>query len=311
MAKRTQAQLLAALKAATTPDEERSLALELLTLTNSRQMVDEALLVLEHLPLDESARPILRQKALHYFDHPEKDSGGLLRKSLIRLLSRIGHPDDADIYRAGLMVYELKPVTDVAQTCRAAALVGMATTNRSLACLHATRLLGEPYTSPLSGEPSLTALAVLARFDERLPIYAFLLRQGEDYARRGLGEVVGRAFELLGPDLPAPEFEALAAPLAVLDIPPASAGIITAVIERREPALYPFLNDLLDRTRHDDLVYFGLMALAAARDETLTALLYDRAARCSRSEVRHYLEAVELTAHPRREVVLAALEKRL
>ncbi|MBN2471006.1 MAG: hypothetical protein JXN59_09800 [Anaerolineae bacterium] len=35
------------------------------------------------------------------------------------------------------------------------------------------------------------------------------------------------------------------------------------------------------------------------------------AARCSRGDVRRYIEAVELTAHRDREAVLAALEKRL
>ena len=310
MKRPTQTQLLEQLKAAPNPAARRARALDLLAATSSRQMVDEALYALEHVPPDESARPLLREKAWFYFEHPDRDSGGLLREQIARLLTAIAHPDDGDLYRTAVMVYEPKPVTDVAQTCRAAGLIGLATTDRAQACLHATRILGEPDTSALSGEPSLTAITVLARFDERLPIYAFLLRQGENFARRGMGEVVAQGFESLGEDFPVPEFTALAEPFIALDAPAVSAGIINSIVARRDEALFPLLTRILDDTRDDDLLYFGLMALAAARSDALTALLYQRAARCSRGDVRLYLEAVELTAHPDRDRVLAALEKR-
>ncbi len=311
MAPPTQTQLHERLKSATDPEERRTTALDLLAATHSRQMVDDAIRALERIPPDEGARPVLRAKTQFYFDHPDRDSGGLLREKLVRLLTAIGHPDDADLYRAAARVYELKPVTDVAQTCRAAALVGLASADRALACLHATRLLGEPHTSPLSGEPALTAIAVLARFDERLPIYAFLLRQGEAFTRQGIGEAVGQAFEQLGPEFPIPEFSALAEPFLALDAPAVSAGIINFIVARKDAALFPLLNRILDDTRDEDLHYFGLMALAAARDDTLTRLLYERAGQCARGDARLYLEAVELTAHRDREKMLAALEKRL
>lgn len=312
MKRQPQTELLHKLKSTTDPAARGALALELLAATASRQMVDEALYALAHVPPDEAMRPVLCDRARFYFDHPEKDSGALLREKLVQLLTRIGHPDDGDLYQAATWVYEPKPVTDVAQTCRAAGLAGLATADQALACLHATRLLGEPDTAQLSGEPSLTAIAVLARFEAHLPIYAFVLRQGEAFARRGNAEVVGQAFEALGEEaVPAAAFEALARSFVALDVPAVSAGIINAIITRKDPALLPLLSRILDDTRHDDLLTFGLMALAAARDDDLTTLLYNRAARCSRGDVRRYLEAVELTAHRDREDVLAALEKRL
>lgn len=311
MKRPSQAKLLEQLKSAPDPATRRALALDLLAVTQSRQMVDEALYALDHVALDETARPLLREKAWFYFDHADKDSGGLLREKLVQLLTRINHPDDVDLYQAATWVYEQKPVIDVAQTCRAAGLVGLATADQALACLHATRVLGEPDTAVLSGEPSLTAINVLARFDVHLPIYAFVLRQGEDFTRRGNGEVVGQAFESLGAAFPVTEFEALAEPFLALDAPAVSAGIINFIVARQDDALFTLLSRILDDTRDDDLLYFGLMALAASRDDDLTALLYDRAAHCSRGDVRLYIEAVELTAHRDREGVLTALEKRL
>lgn len=311
MKRQSQTRLLEHLKSASDSETRFALALDLLAVTQSRQMVDEALYALDHVPLDESMRPLLREKAWFYFDHPDKDSGGLLREKLVQLLTRIGHPDDVDLYRAATWVYEQKPVIDVAQTCRAAGLVGLATADHALACLHATRVLGEADTAVLSGEPSLTAVNVLARFEAHLPVYAFVLRQGEDFTRRGIGEVVGQAFEALGAEFPVTEFAALAGPFLALDAPAVSAGIINFIVARKDEALFPLLSRILDETRDDDLLYFGLMALAASRDDGLTMLLYDRAGHCSRGDVRLYIEAVELTAHRDREEMLDALEKRL
>jgi hypothetical protein len=310
MTRSNQTQILDRLKAATDLDTRHALALNLLDVSLSRQMVDEALYALERVTLTEDDRPILRAKAAYYFEHDDRDSGALIREKLIRLLTKIGHPDDGDLYLRGVRVYEPKPVTDVAQTCRAAALIGLAGVDRALCCIHATRLLGEPDTSQLSGEPSLTAVAVLARFDERLPLYHFLLRQGESFTREGKGEVIGRALESIGPDFPAAVYGDLARSFLKLDAPAASAGIINHIVENRVAALYPLLQQLLDDTRHADLHYYGLVTLAATRDDTLTRLLYERAATCSKSDVPQYREAVELTAHPDREKMLALLEKR-
>lgn len=311
MPAQSQTTLLENLKTATDPDKRRTLALALLARSNSRQMVDESLRALTKLDLTAEDRPVLRQKAIYYLDHAAKDSGGLLREKLLRLLIGIGSTEDTDLFRAGVWVYDRKPVTDTAQTCRATALVGLAGVNPTQAGIHAARLLGEPDTSPLSGEPSLTAIGVLARLNERLAIYQFALRQGEDFIRRGNGEVVGRALEMLGADFPADVFTALVEPLLAFDAPAASAGVINYIVESRQAALYPLLNKVLDDTRDEDLHHFGLVTLAAARDDDLTRLLYDRAEICSQGDVRAMIEAVELTAHPEREAVLAVLERRL
>ena len=60
--------------------------------------------------------------------------------------------------------YHLQPVDDVAQNLRAAALAGLAPIDPPLACLYATRFLGEPHTSVFNCEPAMTALDALVRF---------------------------------------------------------------------------------------------------------------------------------------------------
>ncbi|MBN1966210.1 MAG: hypothetical protein JW910_16300 [Anaerolineae bacterium] len=307
----SQDELLKARKAAADPDAKRSAAIELLAATRSRQMIDAALYALERVTLEEADRPLLREKALYYFAHDDKDSGALLREKLLRLLSDLGHPDDADLYTRGVTVYERKPVNDTAQTCRAAALVGLATADRTAACRHAVRLLGEPDTSPLSGEPSLTALGVLIRFGETLPVYGFLLRQGRDCVARGYHEVVGKALASLGADFDPDLYAALAEPLLALDAPVVSMGVVDHVVEGRVDALYPLLERLITRTKDADLHRYAVLALAAARHDPLTGLLYQLARRRPLRYLRDYLEAVELSAHPERDALLAQLRDRL
>jgi hypothetical protein len=307
----SQADLHKRMKASPDPDTRRGLALDLLAATRSRQMIDDALRVLDKLELNAEDCPILRDKLRYYIDHTGKDSGALIREQLIRLLGRIGDPADTHLFVLGARTYDRKPVSDTAQTCRAAALVALAGVDRTLACVHAARLLGEPDTSPQSGEPAITAISVLARFNEPLPVYAFILRQGMDFARGGMGEVVGRALELLGADFPPEEYADALAPILELDVPAATAGAINHIVNGRVAVLYPLLERILDETGNADLHYYGLVTLAAARDDTLTERLYACAKTCTPAQARDYLEAVELTAHRDREDVIAMLQKRL
>lgn len=306
----SQTSLLTRLKAASDPDEKRRVALELLAATRSRQMIDAALYALARVTLTEADRPVLREKALYYFDHDDKDSGALIREAFLRLLSDIGNTDDADLYAQGVLVYERKPVNDTAQTCRAAGLVGLATCDRTAACRHAVRLLGEPDTSPLSGEPSLTALSVLVRFAEVLPVYGFLLRQGRDFIARGNHEVVGKALASLGADFDPALYEALAAPLVALDAPVVSMGVVDYIVEGRVTALYALLEDLITSTKDPDLHRYAVIALAAARHDPLTELLYTLAKRRPLKLLADYVEAVELSAHPDRDDLLDRLARR-
>ncbi len=304
----TQATLLQRLKASADASERRATALHLLRATSSRSMIDAALAALDDAALDDSHRPGLRDKALHYFAaDPAHDKGGLIREAIIRLLVRIGHPDDIDIYLKGVVTYHHQPVTDSAQNLRAAALAGLVTIDSMLGCIHATRLLGEDDTSQLNGEPSLTAVDVLVSHNQILPLYQFLLTRGHGFVRRALGEVVAKALESLGTDFPAEVYVMLAEGYLALDVPMVSSGIVNYITEQRRADLYPILRRILDATSRPELHKYTLIMLAASRDETLTTLLYDRARANDGHYIAHYREAVELSTGADKGAVLKLL----
>lgn len=302
------------LRRTTEPESRRDLALQLLARSNSRQVLDDCLLVLRservRTTLDESHRPILREKCLRYYAESKRDKAGLLREGLTRLLVTIEDPADADIYRLGLDTYYFQPVDDVAQNLRAAALAGLAPIDPPLACLYATRFLGERHTSVFNCEPAMTAVDVLVAFDQRLPIYQFLLRGGVQMAQSGRGELTGRALESLGGDFPLPLYENLIEQYQAIDQPTATMGIVNWIVEGRKGALYDRLEALILATRDVDLRRYGLVMMAAARDDELGERLLRLAKLARRDDLPLFIEAVELCHLPAREETLASLGRR-
>ena len=311
----TQSELAEALRRAETAADKRDAALQLLARTNSRALLDECLRALGSPPvlatLDESSRPVLRRKCLGYYAEPRRDKAGLLREALTRLLVHIAHPSDGDIFLLGVETYHLQPVTDVAQNLRAAALAGLAPLDSPLALLYAARFLGEEHTSVFNCEPAMTALDVLAAAEQHLPIYQFLLRAGESMARTGRGELVGKALESLGADFPVPLYAQLIAQYREIDQATASMGIINCVVEARQAALYDELESLIMQTKHVDLRRYGLVMMAAARDDDLSERLL-RMARVARlDDVPLFIEALEICQHAARDELLDLLLRRL
>ncbi|NTV61930.1 MAG: hypothetical protein HGA65_00120 [Oscillochloris sp.] len=62
---------------------------------------------------------------------------------------------------------------------RAAGLVALADLDPELAGFHAARLLVDPSTSRLSGEPGKTAAGILAAQSQQLALYLYTLREGQ------------------------------------------------------------------------------------------------------------------------------------
>ena len=311
----TQAELYAELKRATEPQARRDLALQLLDKTRSRQYLDECLRTLlskrVRATLDGSHRLALRDKCLAYFADGKRDKAGLLRESLTRLLVHIEHPADADIYTLGLETYYLQPVDDVAQNLRAVALAGLAPIDPPLACLYATRFLGEPYTSVFNCEPAMTAIKVLVASNQRLPIYQFLLRGGAEMAQTGRGELTGVALESLGSDFPLSLYQNLIEQYQAIDQPTATMGIINCIIDGRVAALYDRLEDVILSTRDADLRRYGLVMMAAARDDDLGERLLRGAKLARMDDLPLFIEAVEICHLPARDETLANLRRRL
>lgn len=310
----SQAELYQKLKSASTAAEQRDSALYLLARSNRRQYLDECLRVLQSAAviatLDESHRPVLRDKCASFYSDSKRDKAGILRESLTRLLVHIEHPDDIDLYQRGVETYYLQPVDDVAQNLRAVALAGMAPIDPALACLYAARFLGEPFTSVFNCEPAMTAIDALVAANQRLPIYQFLLRGGEGMARTGRGELTGKALESLGDDFPPRLYEELIETYQALDQPTASMGIINWVIAQRATALYDRLEDLIKGTKHVDLRRYGLVMIAAARDDELSDRLLRMARLAHSDDIQLFIEALEICQHQERDATLALLRRR-
>lgn len=310
----TQAELFDTLRRATKTEARRDLALQLLGQTNSRRYLDECLHALRtervRDTLDESHRAVLREKCLRFYADSKRDKGGLLREGLTRLLVHIEHPDDADIYRLGVETYHLQPANDVAQNLRAVALAGLAPIDPPLACLYAARFLGEPYTSVFNCEPAMTAIKVLVASNQRLPIYQFLLRGGLEMAQSARGELSGKALESLGDDFPLHLYEDLIELYQAIDQPTATMGIINWIIEGRKQALYERLEDVILSTRDADLRRYGLVMMAAARDDELGERLLGMAKVARRDNLPLFIEAVEICHLPERDEALEKLRSR-
>ena len=310
----TQAELYENLKSASSADERRDIALQLLAQTNSRQILDECLRVLTSpaviATLDESHRPVLRDKYTGYYEDSKRDKAGILRESITRLLVHIEHPDDLDIYQLGVDTYYLQPVDDVAQNLRAVALAGMAPIDSDLACIYAARFLGEPFTSVFNSEPAMTALDVLVASHQRLPIYQFLLHSGAGMARTGRGELTGKALESLGEDFPLRLYAQLIDQYQELDQPTASMGIISWVTERRAKELYDRLESVIMTSKDVDLRRYGLVMMAASRDDELGERLSRMSRLAKLDDVPLFIEALEISQHPERDATLTRLRQR-
>lgn len=287
-------------------------ALELLAATTARSHVEAALATLRHAELDDRARPVLRDRFSFYMEHIDKDRGATLREALVKLLVGIAHPDELDLYVRALGVYEGIPPTpkiDVAQKLRAGALAGAAEIDTELAQLYAVKLLGEVvHTSDFSSEPALTALNLLVRYQRWQPIFQYLLMVGGYKAE--YADVVSRALEALPADFPAPLYSAAAERFISQSQPVEQTGIVGYVVEHRRADLYPLLANIINTTRSGDLHRYALIQMAAARDATLNALLFELAKRTPLETVTNFIDALELVPNSEETVKLLRARKR-
>ena len=88
-------------------------------------------------------------------------------------------------------------------------------------------------------------------------------------------------------------------------------GVINYIVERRVEALYERLEDVIDKTRDDDLRRYGLVMMAAAREDELSDRLLRMARLARQNDLPLYIEALEVCQHPERDETLASLRRRL
>jgi hypothetical protein len=315
--RRTQADLVAELRSVDDTEARRDAALDLLAATRRRERIELALGTLADPAvsdlLDTGHRAPLRAFAASCFERPADDHGGSLRERLVGLLGRIGHHDDADLLLLGCRSYGGAAGVDLLQGLRAASLAALARTDLDLARTVAVRLLGEPDTSPMTGQPSLAAIEVLAHADDVRPVYGFLLARGDAFLRPPTlgGEVVGKAFSVLGPVLPPELLEELVdlVPGWAGD-PAAGAGVVEGVVARRDAGRHALLAEVLRGTRHREVVRYAAVLLATTRLDEDRAFLYEMARGAPPARAEDLVEGIELTVHPERDALLEELRSR-
>jgi hypothetical protein len=290
----------------------RDLALVMLHKSRKREVIDAALNTLENVPLDEDARPVLREKVLHYFNNPANDKVILIREKIIRMLTGIGSHEDIDIYLRGVNTYETQPfMGEVAQNLRAVSLVGLALANGEQGSIYATKLLSEiDSTSQFNGEPSITAINLLHEQGKTLPIYQFLLLGGLDALETGRNEVVGKALESLGADFPATLYQQLADLFVPRDRALVNMGIVSHIVEHKVESLYPILDQIITSTRHHELHNYGVVLMAVSRDAALIARLYALAKLSPKQRADNFIEALELIPGEEKDAILALLRRK-
>lgn len=295
-------------------DEARihEVALQLLQVSRSREAVEAALRALEQVELGDEARPVLRAKFQVYATGKLRDSAGLVRERLVRLLAAIGHPDDVDIFIQGVNTYEAQPVTDVTQNLRAVSLSGLVLVSSDLTAIYAVKLLSElDDTSEFNGEPAITAINVLSHQGNILPIYQYALLAGLDAIELMRYEVLGKALESLGAAFPVNLYAQLVELFAPRDRALVNMGLITHIAEQRLETLYPALEDMITSTRHEELHHYGVVMLAASRDEKLTPILYRLAQISPLHRIDNFIEALELVPGPKAKSIIEFLKSRL
>jgi hypothetical protein len=175
----------------------------------SRAKTPEALgAALELLP---DGEPRARQALLDRYhsltaEPRRRDPGCLLRAALLRGLRGRALVSEVPLLEEALRTYEFRPRDEVAGGLRGAALLVLADLDETLAAFHAVRLLGDPHTGAMSGEPAASAARLLGSQGHTLVLYRSLLMPG------------------LRPEVAAACFESLAA---------APASVLAALAEER------------------------------------------------------------------------------
>jgi len=257
-------------------DERVSYALELLDKERGIQIVSAALAILTPTaPLD--ARPILL-RLYDYYDAAgiKRDPGSPLRSAILVALFPIANATDVPLAERAAMTYEFLPPSheESVSGLRAAGLTLLSKLDSELAHYHSVRLLNDPHTSHMSGEPAVSAARHLADYRHTLPLYAYVLRGLEN--RESLPEVMGECLRCL------PEI-----PLSVIND-----------LLARYTAISPRLNMPIYMSR-DDIELVGLfdLLLAHATRSSYLTFIEEFLRTTHRFEVFRYLVSVIVAQH--------------
>jgi hypothetical protein len=160
------------------PNEQLEYAVKLLGAEKSKFVLEAVIKLLKENP-DPSARTNLL-KLYQYLegDPGKRDAGAFLRTPILSILREMLRHEDLPILEKAVVRYEFLPPTfkDHAEGLRSTALLAIDDLDERLASYYAIRLLVDKNTSEFSGEPAVTAVKVLAKQGNLLPLYAHAMQ---------------------------------------------------------------------------------------------------------------------------------------
>ncbi len=224
--------------------------------------------------------PSARNALIHLFEHyatqgVTRDPGTYVRSEIVRALRPICDGTDVVLLEQALMTYEFPAPAfrEEAALLRSGALVTLAELDDVRARFHATRLLADPLTDPMSGEPALTAISVLSAQGELLPLYFYAT---QDQSRMQ-AEVASGCLRALG-DLPAEAVPPLVACYTECTNSALLVGLVDLLLANPNLAIsQETLARLLVEVKDMDLYRYLATALLAVANADLRRLVFDAA----------------------------------
>jgi hypothetical protein len=222
--------------------------------------------------------PPARAALVRLFDHyatqgVTRDPGTYLRSEIVRALRPICEPADAALLERALLTYEFPAPSfkEEAALLRSGALVTMAELDDLRARFHATRLLADPLTDPMSGEPALTAVTVLVAQGELLPLY-FYVTQAQERMHAEVASVCLRSLGALPPEAIPP----LVAAYGECENPVLLVGLVDLLLAHPDLEVSQAkLQELLVEVKDKDLYRYLATALLAAGNRALRQLVLE------------------------------------
>lgn len=213
-------------------------------------------------------RPLLLAKFRYCAgDPPRRDQGGGIRCLILHTLRPLVRPDDIPLLEQAASTYEFL-FGEAAGDLRAAALLTLNEVDDNLASYHCTRLLIDPHTSIMSGEPAVTAVRILAAQGQHLPLYGYLIRE-----QRGVADVLAECLRSLTA-LPASLLPPLVERYLASEDEIVLLGLFDLLLTRHDRAGYRahLLEFLRDTTLYNSYRYL-ITAIVASREEPFIAAL--------------------------------------
>ncbi len=166
---------------ASAPDAQSDFAVSLLQPRQKRDVLLAALKVLAKNP-NPAAREPIRQLFEHFSaDGRKRDPGAFTRRAVLDAWRHVALPADVPLILQAVNTYEFLPpgFKEDAILLRTGALLILNELDDTLAGFQATRLLVDGFSDPMSGEPALTAVRVLASQEQTLPLYLYAMQANE------------------------------------------------------------------------------------------------------------------------------------